>query len=78
MVENVIQIKSGKTINNGASVKIKKKNNISAKNIIFGLLLHVIAKNDKYLASTIDDSVIMCNEIRNTTKTIPTNFNEKS
>ena len=25
MVENVIQIKSGKTINNGASVKIKKK-----------------------------------------------------
>ena len=44
MVENVIQIKSGKTINNGASVKIKKKNNISAKNIIFGLLLHVIAK----------------------------------
>ena len=34
-------------------------------------------KNDKYLASTIDDSVIMCDEIIEETKTVKTNFNEK-
>ena len=34
-------------------------------------------KNDKYLASIIDDSVIMCDEIIEETKTVKTNFNEK-
>ena len=35
-------------------------------------------KNGKYLASIINDSVIICDEITNAeTKTIPKNFNEK-
>ena len=38
-----------------------------------------ICENAKYLASFIDDdSVIMCDEITEETKTIPTNFNKKS
>ena len=40
IVENVIQIKSEITINDGASVK----NIIYVKIIIFGILLHVLAK----------------------------------
>ena len=40
MKENVIQIKSGKIINVDASVK----NIIYVKKIIFGILLHVVAK----------------------------------
>ena len=40
MVENVIQIKSGKTKNFDASVK----NIIYVKKIIFAILLHVVAK----------------------------------
>ena len=34
-------------------------------------------KSGKYLASIIDDSVVMCGEIKEETKTVPTNFNEK-
>ena len=38
--------------------------------------------NDKYFGSIVDDSIIKCDEIRETTKTVPakailTNFNEK-
>ena len=40
MVENVIQVKSEITINAGASVK----NIVYVKIIIFGILLHVVAK----------------------------------
>ena len=40
MVENVIQIKSGITINVGASVKSM----IYVKKIVFGILLHVVTK----------------------------------
>ena len=40
MKENVIQIKSGIIINIDASVK----NIIYVKNIIFGILIHVVAK----------------------------------
>ena len=43
MVENVIEIKSGITINTDVSVKIQK-NIICTKNITFGILLHVVAK----------------------------------
>ena len=42
MQENVIQIKSGITINVDASVK----NIIYMKNIIFGILLHVVVKGE--------------------------------
>ena len=34
-------------------------------------------ENGKYLSSVIDNSVIMCDEIIEETKTVPTNFNEK-
>ena len=35
------------------------------------------SKNDKFLASIIDDSLITCDEIIDITKTVSTNFNEK-
>ena len=57
MGENVIQIKSGITINVGASVKIQK-NIVCVKKITFVILLHIVCENGKYLASIIDDSVI--------------------
>ena len=43
MAEKVIQIKSGITINVGTSAKIQK-NIVYVKNIIFGILLHVVVK----------------------------------
>ena len=42
---------------------------MSVKKIIFGI------ENGKYLASITDDSVIMCDEIIEETKTVLTNFN---
>ena len=43
MVESVIQIKSGITINVSANVKIQK-NFVCVKKIIFGILLHAVVK----------------------------------
>ena len=43
IVESVIQIKSGITVNVDVSVKIKK-NIACAKKLIFGILLHVVVK----------------------------------
>ena len=34
-------------------------------------------RNGKYLACVTNDSVIRCDENKETTKTVPTNFNEK-
>ena len=34
-------------------------------------------ENDKYVGNIIDNSLIMCDEIIDTTKTIPTNSNKK-
>ena len=34
-------------------------------------------KNEKYLATIIDDSIITCDEIIEEIKTVQTNFNEK-
>ena len=45
MIESLIQIKSGKTINIGVSAKIKK-NSCVQKKIILGVLLHVSVKID--------------------------------
>ena len=71
MKENAIQITGGITINVDAS----------AKNIILNYTWNPATcscKNGKYLASIIDDSVIMCDKIiEEETKTVPTNFNEK-
>ena len=59
MIENVIQINGGIMINADTSVK----NAMYVKKIVFGILLHVVVKNGKYLASNMDYSVIMCDEI---------------
>ena len=69
IVENETQIKTGMVINVGVSAKIWK--NTSAKKIILEILLHVL--NGKYLASTIDDSVIRCNEFMNGSDSVSTN-----
>ena len=42
MVENVIQIKIGITINVDSSVKIRR--NVCAQNIIFRIAVHVLVK----------------------------------
>ena len=59
MVENVIQIKSGITINIDASGKYITH----VKKIIFGILQQVVAKNGKYLVSIIDNLAIACGEM---------------
>ena len=51
MEQNVIQNNYGIMINVGVRVK----NIIYVKKIIFGILLHVVAKNGKYLANVMDD-----------------------
>ena len=71
MVENEIQITIGITTN----VDGNGKNTIYVEKIVFGILLHAVAK---MVASFINDSMIMCDEIIEETKNIPTNFNEKS
>ena len=43
-----------------------------AKKIMFGILLHVLVKNGKYLGSIIDDLVITCGETIKGTRTILT------
>ena len=58
MVENVIQIKSEIMINVDASVNI-----VCVKKNVFGILLHVVVNNGKYLANIIDASVITCHEV---------------
>ena len=59
MVENVIQIKNGIMINAEASVK----NIIYVKKDYIWNPATCSCKNGKYLASIIDNSVIMCDEI---------------
>ena len=76
MVENVIQMKSGVTTNVGVSAKIKKKHRVCKEDHIW-CPAKFSCKNGKYLASIIDDSVIMHDGIIEETKTVPTNFNEK-
>ena len=47
-----------------------------AKNVIFGIL-HYICEDGKYLTTIFNNSVIMCDDIIDETKTVLTNFNEK-
>ena len=75
MVENVIQINNGMSINVGASVKNKKKHFV--KKVISGILQHVFARMVNIQQVIIDDLVILCDEIIEIRKTVPTNFNEK-
>ena len=78
MEQNVIQISGGIMVNVDATVKniiyVKKKQHVwSPSKCIF--------ENRKYLASIMDDSTIICDEVTNSyeeeIKTIHTNFNEK-
>ena len=61
-----------------ASVKDKAY----VKKIMFGILSVCSWKNGEYLASIMDDSAIMCDEVIESydkeTKTVPKDFNEKS
>ena len=59
MEKNVIHINGGIITN----VNVKVKNVMYVKKIMFGILLHVIVKIKKYLASIMDDLVITCDEI---------------
>ena len=72
MEENVIQIKSKITINVDASVK----NIIYVEKDIWNPTTSS-CENVKHLASVIDDSMNTCDEIKEETKTAPTNFNVK-
>ena len=73
MVENIIQIKSGITINVGVSVKVHC---VCEKDYIWSPAT-CSCENGKYLASVIDNSMVTCDEVLEETKTIPTKFNEK-
>ena len=65
MVENPIKIKSEIMINVDVSVKIIKY----VKKMIFGILLHVVAK--------IENIGMEAKSNNEEAKTVPTNFNEK-
>ena len=52
--------------------KSEKKNIVCAKKITFGILVHILVKNDKYLEIVTGDSVITCDEIIEVNKTVPT------
>ena len=56
--ENVIQINSGIMIN----VNVGVINVIYVEKVMFAILLN--CESGKYLASIMDDSVIMCDEIK--------------
>ena len=77
MIESVIQIKSGIKINVGASIKTKKKHRLYKKDYIWNPPT-CSCENGKYLARINNDSVITCDEIKEETKTVATNFNEKN
>ena len=72
MVENVTQIKSGTKINVGVSAKIQGNIMCVKKFLNIGNSATYSCRNDKYLGSIIDDSVITCDEIVDTTKTVST------
>ena len=67
MVENEIQITIGITTN----VDGNGKNIIYVEKIVFGILLHAVAK---MVASFINDSMIMCDEIIEETKKYSNKF----
>ena len=77
MKDNITQINGGITINVDVSVK---KHNTCKKEYVWNPTT-CICENRKYLASILDGSVIMCDEViepyNKEIKTIPTNFNEK-
>ena len=77
MKENVIQVNEGIIINVHGTVKSV----MYVKNIIFGILLHVVVKKENIQRVFLDDSAITCDEIIESydeeTNTISANFNKK-
>ena len=76
MEQNVSQITVGMTIN----VDVSVRSNIYPKKIMFGILLLVAVKMEKNLASIMDDSAFICDEVMKSyreIKTISTLINEK-
>ena len=77
MEQNVSQIIAGITINVDVSVK---KHNVCEEDYVCNPVTCNCEKT-KYLASIVDDSMIICDEViksyNEEIKTIPTNFNEK-
>ena len=76
MEENVIQINGGIAINVDASVK----NNVCKKYYVWNPTT-CNCDNGKYLASIMDDSTIICDEVMKTyeeIKTVPSSFIEKN
>ena len=79
--KKLLQINVGIKIN----VDVSVKTSVCEKDYIWNLST-CSCENGKYLASIMDDSAIMCDEIIDAeaksndeeTKTIPTNFNEKN
>ena len=67
MEENAIRIKSGITIYVSVIVKIRKT---CVQKRLYPATCG--CENGKYLASVIDNSVVMCDEIIEKTKTVPT------
>ena len=59
MKENVTQI-NGKIMVN---IDVNVKSVMYVKKIMFGILLHVVMKIEKHLASVMVDLAIMCDEI---------------
>ena len=70
VVKNVIQIKSGITVDVIVSAKIQK-HAVCEKNFIWNSSI-CTCENCKYLEGIIGDSLIMCDKIIEVTKTIPT------
>ena len=71
MIANETQIKSGTMINVAVSVKIQKSIICSNKSYL-GSCYTSSCKNGKYLGSIIDNSVDISDDIKDTTKTVPT------
>ena len=69
--KNITRIKNGITINVGVSVKIQKNIICAKKNHIWNPAT-CSCKNGKYVESIIDDSVVICDEIKKEAETIPT------
>ena len=74
MEESVIQVKSRIMIN----VDVGVKNILYVKKIIFGILQHVVPKMVNInIKKVLLMTQLLCDEIKEETKNIPTNFNEK-
>ena len=76
VIENEIQIKSGKTMKRPCECKNTRKHHISGKKYIWNPSTCAY-ENGKYLGRFIGALVIMCYEIIGAMKTVPTIFNER-